>query len=153
MRRGKMSFIILIVLLFCLISGCQHKYINEVYKTKYLNNKLDENVSIRYFFNNDKGEVDIEFEKKEIPLQFQLVCDPQTSSGSYSLTGDLNGGSITVVLLSSDGKEQYERFTYNSGVIKTKQYFDLYGGNYLLKIEFNKAVKGKLKFKFQTSVI
>lgn len=118
----------------CLFSGCHQKYINEVYKNRNYQGKSDENVSIRYFLNTNKGEAKIGFDRKEIPLQFPLVCDPQTSSGCYSLSGNLIAGSITVVLLSSDGKNQYECFTYHSGVIKAKQHFDLYGGNYLLKV-------------------
>lgn len=152
MKKEKFLMIILFILVL-ISTACGKKYTVQEYDNKMIGNQKDQDVKMEYLIDRDRGKLQLEFAAKEIPLEFNLICGPQTSEGVFNLVGNLGKGNVSIKLLSVDGKEEYERFTYNAGNLNTKQHFDLYGGEYILRIEFNNAEQGKITFKFETSQV
>lgn len=148
---GKVKSCLLVLLLLGIIlSACQQKqYIIEEYQTKIIENNSDKNVKTEYFIEEGKGELKFEFEEKEIPFEVEIFCDTQTYLGNYKLSGTLGEGNISVLLLTAN-RDEIEKFTYRSGKLKQKEHFDLYGGRYFLRIQFENAKRGKFKIKFDS---
>lgn len=148
MRKEKLVIILIIMIVSWI--GCQYKnyHVNE-YEVKKEGDKIDKNVKIKYFLENSRGELEIKFDQKEIPFKFLIYPDVQTYQGRFSLSGQLGEGSVSVILLSSNG-EVIEKFSYSNGKIVGKEHFDLYYGEYILQIEFYAAKSGNLKFKFDS---
>lgn len=147
------SIVIFLCILILGLSGCQYKLTHEEYQSKSIGSKIDKKVKISYGVNKDRARLQLEFEEKEIPFEFTITPGENTYLGKYELSGTLAEGSISIELLSVDKKEKYEQFTYEAGKLRAKQQFDLYGGEYILRIGFNDAKKGRLKLTFQTSQI
>jgi hypothetical protein len=116
------------------------------YETKVVGTRIDKRVNMKYFNEKQKGQIDIEFDEKSIPFEFKLVGETQTYGGTYEMSGSFEEGEILLLFMSLDGKELWKD-TFKSGVIKKKQLFDAYWGEYILRMEFNNAKKGNLEFK------
>lgn len=144
------SYLLVLLLLGIILSGCQQRqYIVEEYQTKTIEDNFDKNVKTKYFIGEGKGELEFEFEEKEIPFEVELFCDTQTYVGNYKLSGTLGEGNISVLLLTAN-RDEVEKFTYMNGKLREKEHFDLYGGRYFLRIEFDDAKRGQFKIKFDS---
>jgi len=154
MSRGKWCVVIVLIFAF-MLSGCHYnrQYIQEKYETKAVQDKIDKNVMLKWRMTATKGDMRVKFAEKEIPFEIEITPETYTYQGSIDFSGTLHEGSISVLLLSDSREQEYQRFTYKSGKIKDKQHFDLYGGKYILRLEFNGAKDGNLQLTFRTRQI
>lgn len=144
----KIKIYMLLLILSLLLTGCHqiHKFTIEEYETKIEGNRIDKNVTMKYFNKQQEGQLEIEFEEKSIPFEFKLIGETQTFGGTYRLSGSFEEGEIAVMLLLPDGTVDWKN-VFKPGKLKVEKTFDAYSGDYILRIEFNNAKKGKLMFE------
>lgn len=145
--------VVALILCFCsyIVSGCMQYTVFE-YKEKNLDFLADRDVIIKYFTKVDKSELLLEFDQKEIPFEMNILCGDSTDHGTIELTGYFADGEMTITILSSKTHEIWSQ-SYNAGLVQDKKEFEIYGGKYILRVEFDKAKKGELHLKYKTNKI
>jgi hypothetical protein len=148
------GYIIILVVLVIVFNGCRpsnegKNYQIEKYESKIVENMVDKNVKIKHLIKKGNGEIEIEFDEKEIPFEMRVTCSIGTYEGALNVRGSLEDGEIAIMLLTGDSQTVWEK-TFNSKRFATEERFDIYSGEYIFRIGFNDVRKGKVKVKFST---
>jgi hypothetical protein len=148
-RREIMKKLIIFSLIIpFLFIGCSNPTITK-YDYKEKNGLVDKNVEIKQEINKSDGKFEINFTKKQLPLEINLNMSKSAYGGKIQITGILQKGRLNVKLITGDNIT-VKSFVFNACKIdiKTGQ-FDLYGGPHKLIFEFNDAENGKIKLNYQ----
>lgn len=147
---------ILILSMTCLmLAGCQRAEETEnydvvKYETKTYQGMSDKDVELKYHMEKNKGSLELRFSKKAIPFEIQLNTEAPTYEGGLNISGYLDKGKVKIVVLSSTRYILWEE-VFSSGKLQAKPRFEMYSGEYILRLEFFEAKDGNIKIKFLTA--